>query len=179
MRKLFPNQLEGEKVYLIVRQHWFVFFKKVLIWLLFAFMLLLFRRFGAQNVPGLFEGEIGEVTRLFMQVYTLFLILSLFIIWLLYYLNVQIITDKRIIDIDQVGLFFHEVSELHIENIEDVTSDVSGLLGTLFNYGMVYVQTAASKERFEFDLVPNPSDINKLLLKIYKNLPHYAKHGKD
>ena len=94
-----------------------------------------------------------------------------FLIWLFYYLNVQIITDRRIVDIDQVGLFHHEVSELHIENIEDVTSEVSGVLGTVFNYGDVYVQTAASIERFEFSDVPNPGSINKLIPDPYEKIP--------
>src|SRR5262245_43937403 len=126
MHKLFPSQLDDEKIYIILRQHWVVLFKKLVIWLLFAAALVLFRRFGQANLPGLFEGDIAAVTKLFTQVYSLFLVLSLFLIWLLYYLNVQIITDRRIVDVNQVGLFFHEVSELHIENIEDVTSDVSG-----------------------------------------------------
>lgn len=175
MHKLFPSQAEDEKIHIVVRQHWVVLLKKFLIWFIFAAGLVLFRQFGQTYLPGLFEGDLGKVTKLFMQVYTLFLALSLFLIWLIYYLNVQIITDRRIVDVDQVGLFFHEVSELHIENIEDVTSDVSGILGNIFNYGMVYVQTAGSRERFEFDQVPNPGQINKLLLDLYEKLPRHER----
>ena len=120
--------------------------------------------------------ETGPITNLFTQVYTLFLCLSLLIIWLSYYLNLQIITDRRIVDIDQQGLFSHTISELHIENIEDVTSETKGLFGTLFNYGMVYVQTAASIERFEFDNVPNPAAIEKLILDLYEKSPHEGMH---
>jgi|SRR3989344_2456829 len=171
MHKLFPSQAEDEKIYIVVRQHWVVLIKKLLVWFMFAAALILFKRYGQAALPGLFEGAIGQATLLFMQVYTLFLVLVLFLIWLFYYLNVQIITDRRIVDIDQVGLFFHEVSELHIENIEDVTSDVSGILGTIFNYGDVFVQTAGTIERFEFSDVPNPGTINKLILDIYEQIP--------
>lgn len=171
MHKLFPSQLEDEKIYIIVRQHWVVLLKKLFIWFMFAATLVLFRRYGEAWLPGLFEGSVGAVTTLFLQVYTVFLTLSLFLIWLFYYLNVQIITDRRIVDVDQVGLFHHEVSELHIENIEDVTSEVSGVLGTVFNYGDVYVQTAANIERFEFSDVPNPGSINKLVLDLYEQIP--------
>jgi hypothetical protein len=62
------------------------------------------------------------------------------------------------------------VSELHIANIEDVTSDISGILGTVFNYGDVFVQTAGNTERFEFSDVPNPAIINKLLLDLYEHI---------
>lgn len=171
MHKLFPSQADDEKIYIVVRQHWLVLLKKLIVWFLFAAALILFKRYGQAALPGLFEGEIGQVTSLFMQAYTLFLVLALFLIWLIYYLNIQIITDRRLVDIDQVGLFHHEVSELHIENIEDVTSEVSGVLGTTFNYGDVYVQTAASVERFEFSDVPDPAAINKLILDLYEKIP--------
>jgi hypothetical protein len=170
MHKLFPSQQDDEKIFIVVRQHWVVLFKKLIIWFIFAAALVLFRRFGLTYLPTLFEGEVATVTKLFLQIYTLFLIMSLFLIWLIYYLNVQIITDRRIVDIDQVGLFFHEVSELHIANIEDVTSDISGILGTVFNYGDVFVQTAGNTERFEFSDVPNPAIINKLLLDLYEHI---------
>lgn len=175
MHKLFPSQLEDEKIHIVVRQHWVVLLKKLIIWLMFAAALVFFRRYGQANLPGLFEGLTGQVTELFVQVYTLFLTLALFIIWLLYYLNIQVITDRRIVDVDQVGLFFHEVSELHIQNIEDVTSDVSGVFGTLFNFGNVYVQTAGTKERFEFDQVPNPGDIEKTILDLYERIPSHRR----
>lgn len=171
MRKLFPSQLDDEKIYIVVRQHWVVLLKKLVVWFIFAAAIVLFRRYGMAWLPGLFAGDIGAATQLFMQVYTLFLALALFLIWLIYYLNAQIITDRRIVDIDQVGLFHHEVSELHIENIEDVTSEVSGVLGTVFNYGDVYVQTAGTIERFEFSDVPNPGSINKLILDLYEQIP--------
>jgi MFS superfamily sulfate permease-like transporter len=171
--KLFSSQLDDEQVYIILREHWVHFLLKVLVWLFFVVILILFNRYARVYLPAIFEGEIGQVTQLFTQVYLLFLVLSLFLIFVFYYLNVQIITNIRIVDIDQVGLFSHVVSELHVENIEDVTSEVNGVLGTIFNYGMVYVQTAASIERFEFDNVPNPAAIEKLLLELYEKLPHH------
>jgi hypothetical protein len=105
---------------------------------------------------------------LFTQVYTLFLVLALFLIFVFYYLNVQIITNVRIVDIDQIGLFSHVISELHINTIEDVTSEVDGVFGTLLNYGDVYVQTAGTIDRFEFTNVPNPATIEKLILDLYE-----------
>lgn len=175
MHKLFPSQQENEKIYLVVREHWFHLFLKIMAWALFAVFLVLFNRYAREYVPGLFEGRAGEVTHLFTLVYTLFLVLSLFLIFIIYYLNIQIITNLRLVDVDQVGLFSHTVSELHLENIEDVTSETNGFFGTVFNYGMVYVQTAATIERFEFDNVPNPAAIEKLLLDLYEQIPHHRR----
>ena len=173
--KLFPSQLEHETIYLVVREHWFHFFLKFLIWLFFAAALVLFNRYMPNILPGLFEGRASEVTELFKGVYTMFLMVSLFILWVLYYLNIQIITNLRIVDIDQVGIFSHTISELHIDNIEDVTSETNGIFGTIFDYGNVFVQTAASIERFEFSNVPNPNEIEKLILDLYEQNSNLAK----
>jgi cellulose synthase/poly-beta-1,6-N-acetylglucosamine synthase-like glycosyltransferase len=171
--KLFPSQLENEQIYLVVREHWFNLFLKVLVWAFFAVVLVLFNNFAKSNLPGLFEGTKEQITLLFTQVYILFLILSLFLIFVFHYLNVQIITNVRLVDIDQVGLFSHVISELHLENIEDVTSQVNGVFGTLFNYGDVFVQTAGTQENFEFTNVPNPAAIEKLLLDLYEKIPKH------
>lgn len=177
MHKLFPSQLDDEHIYLVVRAHWVRLALKLIMWLIFVIFLMLFNFYAKESFPGLFEGRTGEITSLFTQLYTLFLVLALFLIWIFYYLNVQIVTDRRIVDIDQVGLFSHTVSELHIANIEDVTSETNGILGNIFNYGMVYVQTAASRERFEFDNVPNPGAINRLVLNIFEKLPRGGGHA--
>lgn len=174
-QRLFPSQQEDETVYMVVREHWVHLMLKLCVWLFFAAALILFNRYVPEYLPQLFEDRWGMITQLFVQVYTMFLALSLFLIWLFYYLNIQIVTSVRIVDIDQVGLFSHTISELHIENIEDVTSHTKGILGTIFNYGDVYVQTAASVERFEFDNVPNPAAIEKLLLDLYEKIPRSEK----
>jgi len=91
--------------------------------------------------------------------------------WTLYYLNIQIVTNLRIVDIDQTGLFNRRISELHIDKIEDVTSEEKGPFATIFQYGNVYVQTAGTVERFVFERVPNPERIEKIILDLYENRP--------
>lgn len=172
MRKLFPSQREDEHIYIVVREHWFQLVAKLGLWLFFVLVLLLFKIYGPDAIPGLFVNDAGKATHLFIEVYMMFLWLSLFIIWLLYYLNIQIVTNLRVVDINQVGLFSHTISELHIENIEDVTSETIGLFGNMFNYGNVYVQTAGARERFEFECIPNPAMIEKLVLDLYEQIPN-------
>src|SRR3989338_6513153 len=94
----------------------------------------------------------------------------------MYYLNVQIITNQRIVDITQDSLIHHTISELHLSNIEDVTAEVKGLFGTFLDYGNVYVQTAGAAERFVFDRVPNPTAVTKMILDLYETLPEDQKH---
>jgi hypothetical protein len=130
-------------------------------------------------LPNLFLGTFGQTTLIFTQVYTLFLVLSLFLIFVFYYLSIQVITSIRVVDITQEGLFSHTVSELHIDKIEDATSQVNGVFGTIFNYGDVYVQTAGAAERFVFDNVPNPATIEKLVLDLYEKNSNFAKDATE
>ena len=83
--------------------------------------------------------------------------------FLMWYFNVYIISDKKIVDIDFRGFLYKNISEAPIKNIEDVTSNVSGLFGTTFNFGYVDIQTSAEKREFEFENVSNPSKIRDLI----------------
>ncbi len=177
MRKLFPSQLDEEEIYLVVREHWIRLMLKLLIWAVFAVALVVFEWKAPVNLPGLFDGQIGVVTTLCTQLYTMCLMLSVFLIWIMYYLNIQIITSLRVVDIYQVGLFSHTISELHIDKIEDVTSETTGIFGTLFDYGNVYIQTAGTQERFEFENVPHPGRIEKQVLDLYEKNSNFAKEG--
>lgn len=129
--------------------------------------------------PNLLVGYSGQVLQVASDIYMLLLLLSLFIIITLYYLNIQIITSIRVVDVSQEGLFDHTISELHIDKIEDATSETNGLLGTIFNYGFVHVQTAGATERFTFENVPNPAAIEKLVLDLYEKNSNFAKDAAE
>ena len=126
--------------------------------------------------PALLQGTFGQVTSLFEDIisYPSILTLAAFLIFIFYYLNIQIITSIRVVDVTQEGLFSHTISELHIDKIEDATSSSNGLFGTIFNYGNVYVQTAGATDRFEFHNVPDPAGIEKLVLNLYEKNSNFA-----
>jgi Bacterial PH domain len=179
LHKLFPSQMDDETIYLVVREHWVHLLLKILVWVFFAAVLVLFNHFSQSTFPALTQGILGQGTLLVIQVYTMLLVLSLFLIFVFYYLNIQIITSIRVVDVTQEGLFDHVVSELHIDKIEDATSQVTGILGTIFNYGSVFVQTAGTMERFEFHNVPNPAAIEKMILDLYEKNSNFAKDAAE
>jgi membrane protein YdbS with pleckstrin-like domain len=83
--------------------------------------------------------------------------------FLTWFFNVNIITDERIIDIDFFNLIYKQVSDTNIDKIQDVTYTMGGVARTLFNYGDVFVQTAAEVPNFDFLAVPNPDKVAKIL----------------
>lgn len=81
-----------------------------------------------------------------------------------YMLDLWFITDKRIIDIQQEGFFSRKVSEQYLDRVQDVSSEVSGIMPTIFRYGDVKVQTAGEHPQFVFEDVPNPEEIRRLIM---------------
>ena len=141
VKKLFPSQLDTETVFLVVREHWARFAVRVIFWTIFAIPLLLFDAYVPTLQPDWFVGTSGSLITITTHIYALFLLLSFFIFVLLHYINMEVITDLRIVQISQDGLFSHTVAELHIDKIEDVTSEVDGFLGTMFDYDCRYQRT--------------------------------------
>ena len=97
---------------------------------------------------------------------TLFIWNFFFILWLDFYLDAWIVTNERIINIEQRGFFTRKISELKLTKIQDVTSEIIGVIPTLFNYGNIYVQTAGEKERFIFYQIPNPNYVKNVIVEL-------------
>ncbi len=111
-----------------------------------------------------------EIIQYFIKIigslYYLYIFLFILYSFFDYFLDVWIITDKYIIDIEQRALFFRSITKQEIIRIQDVTSEVRGIIPTIFNYGDVHIQTAGAQERIIFHKVPNPNSVVATVLKI-------------
>lgn len=96
----------------------------------------------------------------------LFVMMFLYQHFLDYWLDMWIVTNRRIINIEQNGLFSRTTSELRLYRVQDVTAKVNGFVRTMMDFGMVYVQTAGEKEYFTFEDVPRPNTIAKQILEL-------------
>ena len=172
---IFPGQQAGEQIYLVIRQHWIILFGQMLFALMFVGIYIGISIALNRYLPSQVSTEVVTMINLGKDIYLMFLLLGIFIAWVIYYLNVQIVTSQRIVDITQNGLLNHTVAELDFSHIEDVTAQVAGFWQTMFNYGNVYVQTAAETERFVFSNVPRPTDVEKLILDLSARAPDTRK----
>jgi len=84
--------------------------------------------------------------------------------WVVHYFDSFIITDLRIIDIDQTGLFRRTVSETTFDKVQDVTYSVVGFAATALDYGTVTVQTAGAETKIELDHVPGPRQVQEIVV---------------
>jgi uncharacterized membrane protein YdbT with pleckstrin-like domain len=174
-KKTFPNKLNpNEDIVLVVREDIFIIALRGLGYFLIFCILMIIRLVLA-----------GISNQLIISLYDIGFFTTNSILILLfaynfhnYYLSLQIVTDQRLIDIDQTGLFNREVNELSIERIEDVTYKQNGILPAIFGYGSVSVQSAAEisggeKKNdaltggFVFENVPQPAEIHAIITDLY------------
>ena len=81
-----------------------------------------------------------------------------------YYLDIWIVTTYRIVNVEQHSLFHRTISELDLAKIQDVTSEVKGIVPSILDFGDIFIQTAGEKERFIFEQIHHAHDIRKKLL---------------
>lgn len=61
--------------------------------------------------------------------------------WIGWYYSVYIVTDERIVEIKQKGLFDRQVSEFGLDKVQNVNYHISGLQGAMFQFGDIIAQT--------------------------------------
>lgn len=161
---LFKEQYEGEKVIKVVHRHWFNMFLQFIIVIIACFAIFGSWFFILYLFPQVLE-QIGTQTIAFIETTALlFVWFYSFLIWIDYYFDIWIITETRIINIEQRGLFIREASDLQYDKIQDVTAEVTGLLPTILNFGDIQIQTAGEKEQFKFRQVPDPYGLKSMIM---------------
>jgi len=155
----FQNQEAQEKIILLTRRH----FITNISWLLLAFLLaalplffpLLIRFLGLSLSPSL------------LTLITLSYYLSLFgfvlVNFSLWYFNISLVTNKRVVDVDVHDILYRHIAETKLDLVEDVSYVQSGVLRSIFDYGDVLVQTAAETPNFEFDKANHPGRVVRII----------------
>ncbi len=172
-----PNKIKDEKIVKVIRRDFFVLFLKILFFILLTIIPLGFFVIMTYVQPSLFFGNISSpIIVLCSSAYYLFIWLFFFFSFIDYYLDIWIITSERIIDIQQRGFFSRIISEQKLFRIQDVTSEVHGIIPTILKFGNVHVQTAGTKERFFFHEVPNPDEVRNTIIKLVRINQKKHKH---
>ena len=166
--ELFPGQYPDEKCYLFVRKHWIVFISSVLILFLMLalpFVAILLLKIYYHTI---FQGSVINILVVLGSIYIL-IIFGLFLVGFIdYYLDVEIITDRRLIDIKQINLFSRTVDELELLHIQDISVHQKGFWATFLNFGTVNIQTAGTTRNFILRYLPNPQNVARQIMKIYE-----------
>jgi hypothetical protein len=158
----FATQEPGEKIIFILRRSIVTNIPWIVISTIGLILPIIYMRYVLNNpdfsiiTPQKFETILLVVWWILVILYTI----ESFITW---YFNTYIVTDQRLIDVDFTPLFNKRVSETTYDKIEDTAFNMTNVVQTVFNYGNVFVQTAAEKREFEFDRVPKPARVQDVI----------------
>lgn len=166
MLALFPN----ETVLITLRRHWYVFVWPLAIFAALAVAPSLILLIAPGPLAAAVAPAAQPVVRFALALYYLGLLTSVLVTWLAYYLDVWIITDHRIIDIEQYGLFHREISEIALDRVQNVTIEIPGFIPTVLNFGNLKIKTAGEGE-FTISEVPECYRAKDLILKHLRQPP--------
>ncbi len=147
----FEGQRPGEEVLFVFRRH-IIAMRKGFYGLLIPFAISSIPPLIWQDKLELFLLPIGGL------VLGLLIFFYHFIIW---YFTVYIVTNDRIRQVTQRGIFGKDIVELRLSKIQNISYNIPGFFGEIFKFGTIVIQT------FVGDLVINnvehPDDIYKKL----------------
>jgi uncharacterized membrane protein YdbT with pleckstrin-like domain len=163
--ELEPN----ESVLKVARKHWFIIASEIIGSLLIA-VLPLFLGAGFllmdQLHPQLILGDHTPLILFASAFWLLLTLLTTYMIWTHYFLDLWVITDRRIIVIDQIHFFNRRVSSFKLERLQDIRATIDGVIPTLLNFGTLHVHTAGNnEENFTTKGLPDPRALQALIQK--------------
>lgn len=127
----FEGQRSDEQLLFVFRRH-LISMRKGFYLLLIPFALTAIPPLIWQNNLELFLLPIGGL------IIGLLLFSYHFILW---YFTVYIVTDQRIRQVTQRGLFGKDVIELRLSKIQNISYNIPGFTGEVFKFGTIVIQT--------------------------------------
>lgn len=164
----FETQEKDEVVILFLRQHIITLFPAALLGVIMIFAPTVLFPIVVRLLSRVVTVPVGYVIvgSVFWYVGTFGFLMSKFLYW---FFNIFIVTNERIVDIDFVNLLYKDIAETQLERVQDISFDTKGIIGTVFNYGDVMIQTAGEVPNFAFERVPKPNEVADIISDIVKD----------
>lgn len=165
----FESQHEGEEVIVIGRRH-----PITNLWWLAIVSFAVFIPTVWESFPLFQSVSALTVTKITILWYLglLFYSIQNFLLW---FYNIYIVTDERLVDVDFVGLLQKTVNVARFDDIVDVNYSQGGLADSIFNMGDVIVQTSSEQKTpdasgeasaFTFESVAYPDKLAQVISKL-------------
>ncbi len=171
----FPGKERNEAVYIFLRPHYFNYLSGSFMFALIFIASLFFQYSFSQGMLANSLGDAGTNTAVIVIGLMQLVCAIVFLVYILdNYLDILIVTDRRLVSIRHESLFYRKISELNLEDVEDANSVVSSFFQTFLDFGNVTVQTAGASENFILTNFPHPREI----VSIINDLSKQAKDGR-
>lgn len=162
----FIGQGKKEKIEFLVRKHWVIDLRVAVMTLsTLVIPILVFLLFVIIYWPNFFS-QFGGIATVVFLIYVLFTEMIIYIKWLNEELDLIIVTNLRVINLDQVKFMERTVSETNLAQVQDVKGIAKGIMSNMFNYGDLEIQTAGEKIVFKIENVPHPFQTARAIMKL-------------
>ena len=159
---------EGEQILAVRRKSWFIFAStSATAGMLMLVPVILGLVLSAPKLGVLYGARLSLFVlgaAIFEWMFWIWLFISL----INYYFDVFVVTNERIIHIEQKGLFHRSTSELRLSRVQDVQVEHHGFVPTLFHFGTLIVQSAAERAGFIFELMDRPEEVKELIMAAHR-----------
>jgi hypothetical protein len=163
----FINQKPYEKIVHKVRRDFVTFIPTILLFIILLIAPLGFRWFIITAYPTFLENAtVVTVATICTSIYYLCVVLFFYTEFIGFYLDLLIITNDRILHINQISLFSRSIAEMDLFQTQDVISEIHGFFPSLFKYGKLIIQNASATTKFQSYDVPNPHKLRELILEL-------------
>lgn len=157
----FADQEEDETIELLLRRHFvtnvpwiFMVFVGLFIPIIVLNLSSLLSGFGVDKIPGNIILATVILWYLFLLAYAITKMLN-------WYFNIYIVTNKHVVDINFHNLLNRDFVEVRLDDIQSSKSHIKGVIGSLFHYGDVIIETAAERQHIDFLSVPKPDAVKE------------------
>lgn len=162
---------DNEKVVVIARRHWYVFASEMVTMVLGIVPILLILLFKEEiyfyGEKYLSYAEISNVLIFLCAGWLLILWMKFFMAFTNYYLDVLVITNQRVIDIDQIGLFARDIATAPLANAQDIKIEMIGFVPTMLHFGNLYFQTAGMDKEIVIKGIKDPEGVKKQIMSTF------------
>lgn len=156
-QKYFADQFDDEEVLYVFRKHPVVM-RKGLIFGMLAVLVGVLPALVSPQYSVFFGGLAGGII----------LGIALYLpAWIGWHFSVFIVTDRRLIQITQKGLFHRSVVDMGLAQIQMVNYEVSGLEQTLLGFGTIMMHTMVGD--LVIHEIHHPAKVQKKILEILRD----------
>lgn len=154
----FRGQRSDETVALVTKQHIWLLMPIMLVWLIIIVVVgVALLGFGASKITSI----VIIATIVIGALYS-------FYFWFMWNGCDYIVTNQRVIKIDQTSLFGRVISEAEIHRIQEISTEIKGPVRTMLNFGTVNIKTASDNSQLSLEDVTDPYDVQQAIVQIQK-----------
>jgi len=162
MIEQLPNQDSRSKPPVTLRRH-SVDLLIPLGWSVLMLVPLIVFLFATNSLGFVSQPEVEAGLWLFGGLYVLFVVNFFMMQWIFWYMDVWIILPERLIDIQLISLFNRQVSQMNMDQVQDVRVTMQGVLSSIFRFGNITVQSAGKVGFFELRSIPSARNVADLI----------------